>query len=579
MLRPMGGHRARPYDCGRPAPAEYEQKVSSLEGSGMTDTHACVPARPSPADAGDERDLLLRMEGIVKVFPGVVALDGAWLRVGRGEVHAVVGQNGAGKSTLMKILNGAYRRDGGSVVFDGQEVDFHTPNQAQASGVSTIFQEINLVPYRSVAENIFMGREPRRFGLIDWRRMNREAAALLGRLGLAVDVKQPLMRYNVAIQQMVAIARAVSFESKLVIMDEPTSSLDDREVDTLFGVVRGLKEAGVSVIFITHRLDELYRICDRVTIMRDGRTVEERPLAGLSKLELVAKMLGKELGEVRRTGATGFGERPHRPPGAALIEADGVSRGRALRDADVSARAGEIVGLAGLLGSGRTELARAIFGADPVDGGEIRYKGRPVRFRSPREAIRSGVGLVSEDRKAEGIIPYLSVRENLTLAALPVLARNGIVDRDKQRQIVDRFIQRLGIKTAGPEQTIRELSGGNQQKVLLARWLCLNPDLLILDEPTRGIDVGAKAEIQALIEELAGNGLGVLMISSEIEELTEGSDRIVVLRDGATVAELDRSQITQDAIMTAMAHGDGSAALADETAAAAELATGPEVTA
>ncbi|MBK9714936.1 MAG: sugar ABC transporter ATP-binding protein [Kouleothrix sp.] len=494
------------------------------------------------------------MENISKAFPGVVALDRARLTIGRGEVHALVGQNGAGKSTLIKILTGVYRRDAGTIVYDGQPIDFHSPQQAQANGVSTIFQEVNLVPFRSVAENIFMGREPRRWGLLDWRRMNREAGELLGRLGVSVDVTQPLMNLNIAIQQMVAIARAVSFESKLVVMDEPTSSLDDREVATLFDVIRQLKAGGVSVLFVSHRLDELYVICDRVTIMRDGQTVDERPIAEIRKLELVARMLGKELGEVQRSGQTGFADREHVAQ-QELLEADALQRGRALQGASVDVRAGEIVGLAGLLGSGRTETARAIFGADPFDAGEVRFDGRPARFRSPADAIRAGIGFCSEDRKAEGIIPFMSVRENLTLAALPALARAGVVSREKQQELVDRFIKRLGIKTSGPDQSVRELSGGNQQKVLLARWLCLNPRLLILDEPTRGIDVGAKGEIQALIEELADNGLGVLMISSEIEELTEGSDRVVVLRDGRTVAELPRASISQDAIMRAMAHG------------------------
>jgi ribose transport system ATP-binding protein len=495
------------------------------------------------------------MEEITKAFPGVVALAGAHLRVGRGEVHAVVGQNGAGKSTLIKILNGAYHRDSGSIIFDGRPIDFHSPKQAQANGVSTIFQEINLVPFRSITENIFMGREPRRWGLLDWPRMNREAECILERLAVHVDVRQPLMRLNVALQQMVAVARAVSFESKLVVMDEPTSSLDEREVATLFDVIRGLKASGVSVIFITHRLDELYAVCDRVTIMRDGRTVAAHAMGEISKLELVAQMLGKELGEVRRAGATGFTGREPRTVQRPLIEATDLRRGLALRGASVSAGAGEIVGLAGLLGAGRTETARAIFGADPIDGGEIRFEGKPARFRSPADAIKAGVGLCSEDRKAEGIIPHMSVRENLTLAALPALARHGIVNKREQRALVDRFIERLGIKTTGPDQKIRDLSGGNQQKVLLARWLCLHPKLLILDEPTRGIDVGAKAQIQHLIEELAAGGLGVLMISSEIEELTEGSDRVVVLRDGRTVAELPREAIDQDTIMTAMAHG------------------------
>jgi len=499
---------------------------------------------------------LLIMDGIVKTFPGARALDSASLRVGRAEVHAVVGQNGAGKSTLMKILNGAYRRDSGTIAFDGRPIDFTSPQQAQRSGVGTVYQEINLVPFRSVAENIFMGREPRRFGLIDWSAMNRGATEIIARLNVHIDVRKPLMTYNVAFQQMVAIARAVSFKSKLVVMDEPTSSLNSREVETLFTVVRGLKASGVSVIYISHRLDELHQICDRITIMRDGRTVEERAMADITKLEIVARMLGKELGEVRQRGATGFKERTVETGGPPLLEARHVKRPAMLQDASVSVHPGEIVGLAGLLGSGRTELARVIFGADRADSGEIHFNGSASGFKSPADAIEAGIGLCSEDRKVDGIIPYMSVRENLTLAALPALARNGVVDSKQQREIVDRFVARLSIKTSNPGQAIRELSGGNQQKVLLARWLCLNPKLLILDEPTRGIDVGAKAEIQALIDELAEAGLGVLMISSEIEEITEGSDRVTVLRDGVTVTELDRAHINQDAIIFAMAHGD-----------------------
>jgi galactofuranose transport system ATP-binding protein len=500
-------------------------------------------------------DPLLEMRDIVKTFPGVVALSGARLTVGRGEVHGLVGQNGAGKSTLIKILTGALRPDSGRVVFDGTPIGFRTPQDAQASGVSTIYQEINLVPYRSIAENIFMGREPRRFGFIDWRRMNREASAVLERMGIHVRVTQPLMTLNVATQQMVAIARAVSFNARLVVMDEPTSSLDDREVATLFEVIHRLRQSGVSVIFITHRLDELYQVCDRVTIMRDGLTVDERVMGEISKLQLVATMLGKEVGEMRQEGQTAFTQ-GKQPSDRVVIEASGLRRGRALRNASVSVNAGEIVGLAGLLGSGRTETARAIFGADMLEGGEIRFEGEPVQFGSPRDAIDVGIGFSSENRKEEGIIPHLSVRENLTLAALPGLSRHGIVAKDRQRELVDRYIHRLGIRTAGPEQPVRELSGGNQQKVLLARWLCMNPKLLILDEPTRGIDVGAKAEIQRLITELADDGLAVLMISSEIEELTEGSDRVVVLRDGRTVIELSRQAITPDTIMDAMAHGE-----------------------
>jgi ribose transport system ATP-binding protein len=501
---------------------------------------------------------MLVMEGISKAFLGVVALDGASLQVMPGEVHAVIGQNGAGKSTLMKILNGVYRRDAGSILLQGTPVDFHGPQEAQNAGVSTIYQEINLVPYRSVAENVFMGREPTRWRLLDAARMNREASEILVRLGVQVDVRQPLSTLNLALQQMVAIARAISTNARIVIMDEPTSSLDEQEVAVLFDVIRGLKRDGIAVIYISHRLDELFEICDTVTVMRDGRTIETRPMAGATRVELVARMLGKEIGEVRRSGATGFGERAQPVTGATLLDARDLTNDD-LHGADVTVRAGEIVGLAGLLGSGRSEVARAIFGADAVDG-TVQVKGQTVHWNSPQDAIRAGIGFLAEDRKADGIIPYMSVRENLTLAALPVLSRAGVVDTSEQRAIVDRFIERLGIKTSGPEQPIRELSGGNQQKVLLARWLCLNPDLLLLDEPTRGIDVGAKAEIQRLIDELSADGLGVLLISSELEEISEGADRVVVLREGHTVAEFSHEQASQDALVHAMAQAPAAVA-------------------
>jgi monosaccharide-transporting ATPase len=499
--------------------------------------------------------VLLEMRDIVKVFPGVVALDRARLTVARGEVHAIVGQNGAGKSTLMKILNGAYRKDGGTIKFDGQEVDFATPHQAQVGGISTIYQEINLVPFRSVAENIFMGREPRRFGLIDWPRMNRESREILDRCGIHLNVPHPLLNLNVALQQMVAISRAVSFGSKLVIMDEPTSSLDEREVETLFEAIRRLKASGVSVIYISHRLDELHEVGDNITIMRDGKTIEETSLASISKLEIVARMLGKNVGELSREGATGFSERKVDVESEPFYVASHLKAEPVLRDASIEIRKGEILGLSGLLGSGRTELARVLFGADKPDQGTLTLDGAPSPIASPRDAIREGIGYCSEDRKAEGIIPEMSVRENLTLAALPTLAKNGIIDPEEQQAIVDRFVKLLAIKTSDVEQPISQLSGGNQQKVLLARWLCLNPRLLLLDEPTRGIDVGAKAEIHRLIESLADQGMSVLMITSEIEEIVEGSNRVTVLRDGRTVAEFDRTQISEDAIIAAMAEG------------------------
>jgi len=496
---------------------------------------------------------LLVMRDIEKRFQGVHALAKASLEVEPAEIMALIGQNGAGKSTMIKVLTGANARDAGIIEFDGKPVAFRSPQEAQRGGVSTIFQEVNLVPFRSVTENIFLGREHRRFGLLDWPRMNKEAAELLHRFAVDIEVRRPLMDFSTAIQQMVAIARAVSFKAKLVIMDEPTSSLDEREVAVLFDVMRQLRREGVAVIFVSHRLDELFEVCDRVTIMRDGRTAMTSRMADIDKLRLVSAMLGRDLESVRKSGATGF-TAAATTAGAEVLAAEGLRIGRRVRDARVEVRAGQIVGLAGLLGSGRTETARAIFGADPPDAGVIRLRGQTVQLKTPADAIALGVGYCSEDRKADGIVPDMSVRENLTLAILPRLVAMGVVDENKQRAIVDKFMKRLDIKASSPEQRIRELSGGNQQKVLLARWLCADPKLLILDEPTRGIDVGAKAEIQALIRELADQGLGVLMISSELEEIVEGADRVFVLSDGRTVADLPREQVTAPALMAAMAH-------------------------
>ena len=498
------------------------------------------------------------MRDIDKRFQGVKALSAASLVVESGEIMALVGQNGAGKSTLIKVLTGAYQRDEGSITFTGKPIDFGSPQEAQRGGISTIYQEINLVPFRSVTENIFLGREHRRFGLLDWRRMNAEAAELLRRFAVEIDVRRPLMDFSTAIQQMVAIARAASFKAQLVIMDEPTSSLDEREVEVLFDVMRRLRAEGVAVIFITHRLDELYQVCDRVTVMRDGRTIMTNRMVDVDKLHLIAAMLGRDL-ETVRSHATGFSAAAAEA-GDEVLAAEGLRIGRRVRDARLEVKTGQIVGLTGLLGSGRTETARAIFGADPPDAGAIRLMGQTVAPREPSDAIAMGVGYCSEDRKADGIVPDMSVRENITLAILPRLVAMGVVDEGKQRAIVDKFMKRLAIKASSAEQKIRELSGGNQQKVLLARWLCADPKLLILDEPTRGIDVGAKAEIQALIRELADQGLGVLMISSELEEITEGADRVFVLSDGRTVADLPHAEASAKAIISAMAHGEEAAA-------------------
>jgi monosaccharide-transporting ATPase len=516
------------------------------------------------------------MRGIEKRFNGVPALSGASLEVGRGEVHALIGQNGAGKSTMIKILTGYYTKDAGEILFNGAPFHADSPKNAQAGGISTIYQEINLIPYRSVAENIGLGHAPRRFGFLDWQRMHREAEELLARFKVEIDVRQPLSAYTTAIQQMVAIARAVSFEAKLVIMDEPTSSLDDHEVAVLFDVVRQLKASGVAVIFVSHRLEELYVVCDRVTVMRDGRTVLSGALAGFTKLDLVTTMIGRTL-KSAGDEQTAFRESAHaeQRTSSRLLEVRNLSAGRKVTDASLQLSAGEIVGLAGLLGSGRTELARAVFGADRPDNGEMEYDGTAFAPATPAAAIGVGIGFCSEDRKVDGIVPDMSVRENLTLALLPYLARAGVVDREKQVEVVDRFIQRLAIKCSSPDQPIRELSGGNQQKVLLARWLCMNPRLLILDEPTRGIDVGAKAEIQSLIGQLAAEGLGVLMISSEMEEILEGSDRVFVLREGKTVVNLEREQISEETIMAAMADGTAALHQADSSVRASSSPTVP----
>ncbi|HLL19656.1 MAG TPA: sugar ABC transporter ATP-binding protein, partial [Rubrivivax sp.] len=421
---------------------------------------------------------------------------------------------------------------------------------ARAAGISTIYQEVNLVPQRSVAENMFLGREPRRYGLIDWRRVHAEAARVLESFGLQIDERRAVQTLSTAEQQMVALARAVSFNARLVIMDESTSSLDEREVELLFSVVRKLRAEGRSVVFVSHRLDELFAVCDRLTVMRDGKTVRVAPISALSKLELVTAMLGKTLAAVHRDTAAAPPAAPGQTP---LLEVSGLQAPPRLRHADLVLQSGQVLGLAGLLGAGRTELMRAVFAADPVAGGAMRMEGRHVQPQSPAQAMALGMAYLSEDRKAQGIFPNLSVRENISIAMLPRLARRGIVDRAQQQQLVQQFITRLGIKASTAEQPVRELSGGNQQKVLLARWIAMSPRVLLLDEPTRGIDVGAKADIARLVQELAASGVGVVLTSSELEELLALCGAAVVVREGRTVARLEGAAMTQAAVMAAMA--------------------------
>ncbi|MEY9910506.1 monosaccharide-transporting ATPase [Catenulispora sp. MAP12-49] len=567
------------------------------------------PSVPPEAGAPEGAPASLEARQVVKSFGGVHALRGADLSVRPGEVHALMGENGAGKSTLIKLLTGVYRPDDGVVALHGTERSFRTPLEAQAAGISTIYQEVNLVPMMSVARNLFLGREPRRFGLVDVRTMNRLAAEILVRYGVRVDVTAPVHTLGLGARQMVALARAVRTDARVVIMDEPTSSLEPREVQTLFGVIRTLREQGAAVVFVSHRLDELYEICDRVTVLRDGRTVHSGAMAELPRTELVALMLGRALLAAHDGRVTAFApdksQRQPAPADAALK--DLLPRGRAgrtsagsggsvgsagsdrsdppalsiggltdrhrLHDVSLEVAAGEVVGLGGLLGAGRSETAQAVIGAHPA-AGTVSVAGKQIRRRSPQAAVRAGIAMLAEDRKAEGVIPGLSVRENIVLAALPRLFRAGIVSTARQDRIVEFFMTRLRIKASSPEQKVQDLSGGNQQKVLLARWMCLNPRVLLLDEPTRGIDVGAKAEVQTIIDQLAAEGVGVLLISSELDELIEGSDRVVVLHTGTVAARLDRAEVTAPNLMSALA-GEGSDP-ADEAGYEPEAVPEPE---
>ncbi|HEX4251810.1 MAG TPA: sugar ABC transporter ATP-binding protein [Pseudonocardia sp.] len=491
-----------------------------------------------------------------KRFPGVHALREVDFELRAGEVHALVGENGAGKSTLIKVATGVYRPDSGELRYLGQPASFARPLDAQLAGISTIYQEVNLIPLMSVARNLFLNREPRRFGLVDGARMRREATEILRDYGVGVNVTRPLRSLGLGAQQMVAIARAVQIDARVVVMDEPTSSLEQREVETLFEVVDRLRSAGIGIVYVSHRLDELYRICDRVTVLRDGRVVQVSAMADVDRLELVSLMLGRNAADVRRHGTTAFGTQHAAREGAdatPVLRAQGLSARHRIHDVSLQVHRGEVVGLGGLLGAGRSETAKAVVGALHTESGTVEVAGTPVRRNSTPAAIRAGAVMLPEDRKSEGIIPNLSVRENIVLAALPRISRAGLVDRAKQDEIVRYFIDRLRIRASSPEQKVSELSGGNQQKVMLARWLCLNPKVLLLDEPTRGIDVGAKAEVQGVIDELAADGLAVVLISSDLEELIEGSDRVVVLKDGVQVGELTGADVTEPALLAALA--------------------------
>ena len=481
------------------------------------------------------------MDRITKDFPGVRALDGVTFEVRRGEVHALVGENGAGKSTLVKILAGAVPGDRGEIRIEGRPVEIASPHAAQELGVSMIYQEFNLVPYLSVAENIVLGREPQLLhGIIDWGRMYRDAAAVLDRLGVRIDPRAPISRLSVAQQQMVEIAKAISTNAKLIVMDEPSATLTEHELARLFELIHRLREQGVSIIYISHRLEEIFEIADRVTVLRDGQLIGTHPVSAVTKDDIIRMMVGRQLTEQIPKREVQMGEE--------ALRVEGLSGG-VVRDVSFVVCAGEIVCLTGLVGAGRTEVARLIFGADPKTAGRVLVGGKELRIRNPRDAIRHGVGFVTEDRKEQGLVLGLTVRENVTLAHLDLLSYWGFIRRQQERTAASKFIQSLRIRTPSPEQITRNLSGGNQQKVVLAKWLLTESRVLLFDEPTRGIDVGAKAEIYQLMGELAASGVAMLMITSELPEALGMADRILVMHEGRIAAELPRADATQEKVM------------------------------
>ena len=501
-----------------------------------------------------EAGVVLKMKGICMEFPGVKALEDVDFTLKKGEIHALMGENGAGKSTLIKCLTGVNKFQKGEIFLDGQQIVNKDTMDAQKKGIATVYQEVNLCPNLSVAENLYIGREPlTKLGTVNRKAMNRQAAALMKELDLDVDVTRNLEEYSLALQQMIAIARAVDMESKVLILDEPTSSLDDNEVEKLFTMMRNLKAKGVAIIFVTHFLEQVYAVCDGITVLRNGTLVGEYEIAELPRVKLVAAMMGKDFDDLAAIKPENTGDKRKEPM---VIDAKGLSHAGTIKPFDLEIHKGEVIGLTGLLGSGRSELARAIYGADRAQTGTLKVKGKEVKIKQPIDAMKLGMGLLPDDRKAEGIIGDLSIRENIILA---IQAKAGILKRipmAKQIEITDKYIDLLQIKCASRETLIKQLSGGNQQKVILARWLATNPDFLILDEPTRGIDIGTKTEIQKLVRQLADEGKSLIFISSEIEEMLRTCNRMAVLRDGAKVGEIEECDMNQMNVMKAIAGGD-----------------------
>ena len=501
-----------------------------------------------------EDGIVLAMRGICKSFPGVRALNNVDFTLRKGEIHALMGENGAGKSTLIKVLTGVYEKDAGTIELDGSpgDVHIHSPQQAQELGISTVYQEITLCPNLTVAENMFIGRTRDR--LVNWKEYEKRATEILSGLNIPARASQELSRCSLAVQQMVAIARAVDMNCKVLILDEPTSSLDDKEVAMLFELMRDLKARGVGIVFVTHFLEQVYEVSDRITVLRNGELVGEYAVEKLPQVQLVAKMMGKSLDDLAELESIG---QKSTVDEACVYEAEELSSSEC-RPFDFRIRRGEVNGFTGLLGSGRSESVRAIFGADRVTGGRVKMNGKDVRISRPHDAMKNGIGYLPEDRKRDGILADLSVRENILLALQVIQGINHPISRAKAEAFADEYIDALQIKTASKDTPIRSLSGGNQQKVILARWLLTHPQYLILDEPTRGIDVGTKLEIQKLVLKLAEEGMSITFISSEIEEMLRTCSRLIVMRDRKIVGELTGDDLTQAQVMKTIAGGEAS---------------------
>ena len=488
-------------------------------------------------------EVILTMKGIDKSFPGVHALDHVDLEVRKGEVHALMGENGAGKSTLMKVLTGIYKKDSGTITYEGKEVEFHNTREAQDAGVVIVHQELNMLGHLTVAQNIFIGREFKKGIRIDDKKMNEEARKLFDRMHIDIDPKETMSNLTVGKQQMCEIAKAISHEAKVIIFDEPSAALTEAEIEELFKIIRDLRDQGLGIIYISHRMDEIKVITDRVTVMRDGAYVGTLITKDCTKDDIINMMVGRVIYEDPKT-------KNMTPPGAPVVlKVDHLNAGKMVQDVSFELHKGEVLGFSGLMGAGRTETMRALFGADPIDSGDIYVNGEKVTIKSPQDAVKHGIGYLSEDRKRFGIVVQKSVAENTTMADLDEFSNGPFINKKKEKEIAEKFVKELDTKTPGVDQLVVNLSGGNQQKVVIAKWLTRNCDILIFDEPTRGIDVGAKNEIYKLMNQLAAEGKAIIMVSSEMTEILRMSDRIVVMCEGKKTGELDISEATQENIM------------------------------